>query len=129
MTDRFPGTWRLVSFAERGADGRETETFGPAPLGYLMYDRGGRMSVHIARSDGRSGEDVTAYFGYFGSYTVDESAATVTHRVEGASDPKFAGTDQVRYFTRDGNRLVLSTAAGPAAGVGVVYVVVWERRP
>ncbi len=127
MTDLLLGTWRLVSFVGRGADGREANTFGPAPRGYLMYDKGGRMSVHIARSERPVADEGGAYFGYFGSYTVDESAATVTHHVEGSSNSDFAGTDQRRYFTLAGDRLVLSTLSEQSAGAGLAYVATWER--
>jgi lipocalin-like protein len=54
LSDRFVGTWRLVSFVGHGADGRETSTYGSKPHGFLIYDKGGRMSVQIARSDRRS---------------------------------------------------------------------------
>ena len=132
MIDRFIGTWRLVSFVSRGADGRETEDFGSAPRGYLTYDEGGRMSVQIARGDasGTAGPedpgDSPAYFGYFGTYSVDEKAGTVTHRVEGASEPNLVGTEQRRFFTWQGNGLVLGTRREPG-GTDVTYVATWER--
>ena len=119
MSNRFVGTWRLVSFVGRSADGSETMDFGPTPHGCLMYDEGGRMSVHITHSDAS-----LAYFGYFGRYTVGKNSGTVTHHIVGASDSKYAGTDQLRFFTLQGNRLVLSTA--PA---DVTYVATWEREP
>jgi Lipocalin-like domain len=90
--------------------------FGPAPRGYLIYERSGRMSVHIARSEASDGD-----FSYFGTYTVDENSGTVTHHIEGASDPQYAGTDQLRFVTWQANRLVLST---PPADV--TYVATWE---
>jgi len=129
MSDRFLGTWRLVSFVARGADGRETHPFGPSPIGYLMYDRGGRMSVHLSRPGGLPADESPGYFGYFGTYTVNESADTVTHHVEGVSEPAFASTDQRRYVTWHENRLVLSTASGQATGADVTYVATWERLP
>jgi hypothetical protein len=125
LRDRFVGTWRLVSFMERNADGRETNTYGSDPHGLLIYDQGGRMSVHVARSDQR---DSDGYFGYFGQYTVDERAATVTHHIEGSSYPNFVGTDQRRHFTFENNRLVLSTSPGVIPGSDVTYVATWERQ-
>lgn len=106
-----------------------------------MYDEDGRMSVHIARADVRpfASSDLASvgrealqdafdgYFGYFGTYTVDESAGIVTHHVEGASHPDFTGTDQRRRFMLQSDRLVLTTAREPAAGPGVTYVATWER--
>jgi Lipocalin-like domain len=143
MSDRFVGTWRLISFVGRDAEGRETSTYGPKPLGVLMYDKGGRMSVQIARSDRRpfeSGdlfragpeelkEAFDGYFGYFGRYTVDERAGTVTHHIEGGSFPNFVGTDQRRVFRWQGDHLVLSTPPERMGGSDITYVATWERQP
>ena len=130
--DQFVGTWRLVSFVAHAADGRETNTYGANPHGLLMYDNNGRMAVQIAPSDRtplRPGDAVERFFGYFGRYTVEEPAGTVTHHIEGSSYPNFVGTDQRRHFTLENNRLVLSTPPGPTDGSDVTYVVTWERQP
>ena len=135
------GTWRLVSFVSHDAEGRLACTYGPRPFGLLMYDEGGRMSVQIARSDRRqstsgdatqvSPEAPTAafdgYFAYFGDYTVDADAATVTHHVKAGSVPSFDGTDQRRGFRLDGDRLVLTTLPEGTGGSDVTYVATWER--
>jgi hypothetical protein len=60
---------------------------------------------------------------YFGTYTVDEAAKTVTHHMEGALSPNDVGRDRVRWYTFVGNRLELltsQTAKNP---------LVWERLP
>jgi hypothetical protein len=60
---------------------------------------------------------------YFGTYTVDEVAKTVTHHMEGALNPNDVGRDRVRWYTFVGNRLELltsQTATNP---------LVWERLP
>jgi hypothetical protein len=143
LSDRFVGTWRLVSFVGHGADGRETSTYGSKPHGFLIYDKGGRMSVQIARSDRRSFKSgdlfraspeelkdaFEGYFGYFGRYTVDERAGTVTHHIEGGSYPNFVGTDQRRLFTWQNDCLVLSTPPERMDGSDVTYVATWERQP
>jgi len=143
LSDRFVGTWRLVSFVSHGVDGHETSRYGPKPAGVLIYDKGGRMSVQIARSNRTpftsddpslaSPEELKdafdGYFGYFGRYTVDERAGTVTHHVEGASFPNFAGTAQRRHFTWQGDRLVLSAPPERMGGSEVTYVATWERQP
>ena len=142
LNDRLVGTWRLVAFVGQDADGQKTAKFGPKPLGYLTYDARGRMSVHVTRSDRRSfrsgasaaspeelREAFEGYFGYFGTYTVDENEGTVTHHVEGASHPDYAGTDQRRVIAWQGNRLVLSTPPEGTAGPDVTYVATWQREP
>ena len=50
-----------------------------------------------------------SFFAYYGTYTVDELAGTVTHHLEGAMHPTYVGTDQVRQFKFVGDdRLLLS---------------------
>jgi hypothetical protein len=136
------GSWRLVSYEGRTPDGRTTQDYGPAPLGRLMYDAGGRMSVHLVNPDRRkfvAGDFLRAtpdelreafdgYFGYFGRYTVDETAGVVTHHVDGAAYPNYAGTDQRRQFKLEGDRLTLKTPPERAAGSDVVYSIVWQRE-
>ena len=89
------GSWRLVSAEGRSTDGTVTQEWGPKPLGRLMFDAGGRMSVHLlnpARRRFASGdflrptpeelkEAFDGYFGYFGTYTVEESEGVLTFHV------------------------------------------------
>jgi hypothetical protein len=142
LSDRLVGTWRLVSYTGQGADGRATNEYGANPRGRLIYDKGGRMSVHLAdprRKPFVSGDPLRAapdemkdafagYFGYFGTYTVDEKAGVVTHHVEEASYPNFAGTNQRRFFTLQGRRLILRTPPVLAGGTEITYVAIWERE-
>jgi len=111
------GTWRLVRFVNI-EDGVSAFPFGENPKGYFIYTEDGRVSIHIqnetAPAEWRSlkvppedGEDAPWYVGYFGRYSVDIEAGTVTHHVEGGTLLSYIGTDQVRPFTLDGNRLVI----------------------
>lgn len=143
IRDRLVGTWRLLSYVGQGADGRETNDYGPTPLGRLMYDKAGRMSVHLTnprRTPFASGDlfrptpeelknAFDGYFGYFGTFTVDEKAGMVTHHVEGASYPNYVGTDQRRFFTLEGDRLSLRTPPELVGGTDITYVVAWKREP
>jgi hypothetical protein len=47
------------------------------------------------------------YFGYFGTYTLDEQAQAITHHIEGSWFPNLVGTRQVRYYHFEGSQLVL----------------------
>jgi hypothetical protein len=137
------GSWRLVSYEGRSADGRITRDYGPTPQGQLMYDAGGRVSIHLLKPDRKrfsSGdflrptpeelrEAFDGYFGYYGRYSVDEKARVVTHHVEGAAYPNYIGTDQRRMFKLDGDRLILETPPERAAGADIVYSIVWQRVP
>jgi hypothetical protein len=142
VKERLIGSWRLLSYDKQSESGEVTPAFGPRPHGRLMYDAAGRMSVHLAdprraafaSNDALRGtpEEVRqafeGYFGYFGTYSVDVAAGTVTHHVEGALFPNFAGTDQKRFFTLSGDRLTLRTPPTLRGGARFTYLVVWERE-
>ena len=142
LADGLVGSWRLISAEGHGTDGSVTYQYGPEPLGRVMFDDGGRMSIHLVNPSRRpfasadflrpTPEERTeasdGYFGYFGSYTVDESAEVVTFHVEGAAYPNYIGTAQRRLFVLEGDRLTLRTPPERAGGADITYVVTWERE-
>ncbi len=142
LAERVVGSYRLISAEGRSTDGRVTYDWGPEPLGRLMLDAGGRMSVHLLNPNRRrfaSGdflrptaeeleEVFVGYFGYFGSYTLDESAGVLTFHVEGAAYPNYIGTDQRRFFDFDGTRLTLRTPPERAGGTDITYIIIFERE-
>ena len=111
-------------------DGASRLPLGADPLGQLTYDGDGRMAVQFGRRGrapfasaemrGGTAEEMKAafhgYVAYFGTYTVDEAAGTVTHAVEGSLFPNWEGQEQVRRYRLEGNRLTLTTP--PVAGRG-----------
>jgi len=135
------GTWRLVSYEARTSSGEIRHPFGQHAVGQLFYDLHGNMSAHVMRldrpafasDDSGSGIDVevrAAFEGhtsYFGTYTIDPSARTVTHHVHGASYPNWMGHDQIRYYHIDGPHLLLSTPPIPDRGESLEYTLTWER--
>jgi hypothetical protein len=142
MTEsQLAGTWRLISMTNQPPEGPSTYPFGDAPLGLLMYDSQGHMAVQLmaadrppfASGDFRRGTDAevrAAYEGlncYFGTYTVDEDSHTVVHHVAGASLPNRQGTDLVRRYALDRDRLILSTPPTRMGGELLSNVLVWER--
>jgi hypothetical protein len=72
---------------------------GRDAIGVLDYSADGKVSVHIM------GE---GYFAYYGDYSVDERASTITHHLEMASDPGFVGKSNLRRARLSGDTLVLS---------------------
>ena len=133
---RFIGHWKLISYQQESTSGEVTEPFGKDPIGRISYDAGGHMSAQLMRnnrpkfssSDPRRGTDAeirgafTEFAAYYGTYTADERAGTVAHRIEAAWFPNWIGTVQVRHYKFSGNRLILraNLPAGPS-------VLVWER--
>lgn len=136
------GTWRLVSFKAQASDGSVRELYGPAPLGQLIYDDSGHMSVHLLKPglpkcdtlDRRKCPEQAArlafdnYFGYWGKYELNAAAGTITHHIEGASVPDWVNSSQERHFQLDGNRLILTTPNAKIAGRDSVQTLVWERE-
>lgn len=121
------GTWKIVKYEDRAVDGTLSYPYGTNPVGYFVYDATGHLSVHIMRTpalksfpgmrDGTGDaasyrEAFLAYVAYFGTYTVDAAKGTVTHHVEGSLRPDYTGTDQVRPFRIEGDRLIIEIRQG-----------------
>jgi hypothetical protein len=69
---------------------------------------------------------LNGFTAYFGSFSVNEAAGTVTHQTLGALQPQISGTDLLERFTLAGSRLALRSAgvtSGPA------QTLTWERLP
>jgi lipocalin-like protein len=113
------GRWRLVSYlATPEHDGQPVYPLGAAAKGVLDYSAEGNVSVHIMGA---------GYFAYYGYYTVDEKAATVTHHLELCSDRGLAGASNLRQIALEGKRLVLSGSTD-LDGKPHTIRVVWERQ-
>ena len=117
-TSPFVGTWRLVS---------DTTT------GIMIYDSLGNMAAQVMPTRVRrkyaaaeptpeeAKDAITGYLAYFGTYSVDEQARTVTHHRKGSINPGQVGDDVVRAYVFESNgRLVLTPA-------GSTNKIVWER--
>lgn len=138
----FIGTWKLVSAEYRRANGDTLEMYGAHPIGVLMYDADGNMSVQLMRQDrprfavadrlGGTPDEIRAAFqgyqAYFGTYSVDEAKRTVTHHLQGALLPNWVGVDQVRLYELTENQLQLRTAPLTIGGAEATGYVVWERK-
>lgn len=97
------GTWTLVSITTE-REGKKIDFYGPNPHSQAMYDANGRVSSIITRSDlpkfasnnrqsGTPEENkavVQGSIAYFGTYTVDEAAKTVTYHLESCSFPNWS---------------------------------------
>jgi hypothetical protein len=69
---------------------------------------------------------ILGYDAYFGRYTIDERAGTITHHVEGSLFPDDLGKDFVRGFTLDGDTLTLRFTSS-AGRDGVTRTLVFHR--
>jgi hypothetical protein len=116
----FVGTWRLVSI-EGGPQNAANR--GSKPTGIIMYDQHGLMNAQImpdrprpkwtgAPTPEQALEAIRGYTAYWGTYTIDEKAQTVTHHRQGMLDGGVV--DFVRkYELKDGgNRITLTPISG-----------------
>jgi hypothetical protein len=126
VRQRLIGAWRYVGTRINGANWDR----GANPKGMIYYGPHGEMAVQIAPDVERKrvGAEMTPaeakialkdYIAYFGTYTVDEQAGTVTHHRFDSIQPGDAG-DLVRRYEFVGDRLTLRAPHS-------TLEVTWER--
>src|SRR5262249_400659 len=96
LKEQIVGTWSVVSWEQSLPDGKKLQRFGANPKGINVFDANGRVFVMFARADlprlasnnlsNPTPEEAKAIVGgsiaYYGTYTVDEAAKTVTLRLD-----------------------------------------------
>jgi hypothetical protein len=113
VAKRLIGAWRYIGTTVDG----QNKPRGKNPKGMIYYGPYGEMSVQIAPDveRPRAGREmtpdeakiaVTDYVAYFGTYTIDEKAGTVTHHRHVSIQPGDKG-DFVRRYQFVGDRLIL----------------------
>ncbi len=109
------GVWQLKSsYFVAQETGERRDIFGADPFGYAVFEPQGRMLVLIT-SSGRTSAEVTSEMAalfksmvaYTGRWSNDDERLLT--RVDGAWDPSWVGTEQVRYYTFDGHTLSVRT--------------------
>ena len=113
------GTWKLKSFVRQDvATGERRPALGERPEGYLGYAPDGRMYALLV-AGGRvvpAGDQPTdaervqlhkSMVAYGGTYTI--AGNKVVHHIDIAWNNARLGSDQVRFFKLDGDRLTLTT--------------------
>ena len=146
LSKKFVGAWRLVSI--QGTSPGRPNSYD-RPTGLIMYDASGHMGVNITLKADRkpfapcakgllsatTEEKASAfetYAAYYGTYTLDATAGTVTHHIEGNLIPGRQGTDNVRWFDfQDDDHLWLTPIEDGKGGVlarkDAAYKLLWER--
>ena len=131
------GIWKLVSVeAEFQATGQKEPVFGQKPTGYLILTPEGR-AMAMTTADGRKAPKtvqdradlLNSMMAYTGMYRV-EGDKWIT-KVDVAWNPEFVGTEQIRFFKLDGDRLHILTAWAvhpnwPEKGMQR-RILTWER--
>jgi hypothetical protein len=139
------GAWQLVSVETVRPNGEIIHPFyGKSPKGMIVYDPSGWMSVQIVSDPkpvvpaGKSRDTFNnapaaekalaaeGYYAYFGPYSVDVAAATVTHHLKESLYPGERGEDFVRQFSIADGRLTL-VAHIHEMGEQHVRRLIWQR--
>jgi hypothetical protein len=113
VAQKLIGAWHYVGTQIDGANWNR----GANPKGMIYYGPHGEMSVQVAPDVKRiragavmTAEEakiaVTDYIAYFGTYSIDAKAGTVTHHRADSIQPGDSG-DLVRRYEFIGDRLVL----------------------
>ena len=133
------GTWRLISWENRDADGHISYPLGEDALGYIIYNEDGYMFVAIMRPERAKfaagdllsstteerAHAASTYVSYCGRY--EFRGETVIHHVELSLFPNWVGVDQERLVELKGNRLTLSTHPILLEGIQQSAHLIWER--
>ena len=130
------GHWRLVS-TEQVRDGTPVAAPDAVPSGTIVYTTDGRMQAQLttvvrprvrpADASADQARAIARYTAYFGTFTVDEAARSVTHHRDGSFAP--GERDFVRSIALAGQRLVLTTPTTMVEGTPRFTRITWERLP
>jgi hypothetical protein len=121
---KLVGNWRLVSWVQEFQDGGEPRPeYGKYPIGYIIFTPEGRMMALI-EGEGRKGPSndqeraalLRSMIAYSGKYSLDGDKWTT--RVDAAWHPDRRGSDQVRYFKVEGDKLTVTTPFMPSPNFG-----------
>lgn len=138
--DTVVGTWKLVSVTATTDKGVvDKAALGQNPSGLLTYTADGRMMAIIS-DDGRKplsiadrvsapaderAQAYSSFMAYAGTYTY--TCEKVVHHIEIASLQNWVNTDQTRFVTLQGDRLVVRNTPQLRSAVMVTLESVWKR--
>jgi len=116
---RLVGSWKIISWVQEFQDGGESRPeYGRNPIGYIVFTPGGRMMVMLegeGRKSPTSDQDRLALFRTMGAYTAKYSVEgdKLIMKVDAAWHPDRRGTDQVRSFKLEGDKLYVTSQFRP----------------
>lgn len=135
--DPLLGAWKLLKYHSEFRDGSPSKAlFGADPIGYLVFTPQNRM-IGLLEAAGRKAPQTDAdaaallrsMIAYSGVYRLEKDKWTT--RVDAAWNPGLTGTDQVRYFRLDGDRLFITSEWMPSQnlpGNPVIRAILeWQR--
>jgi len=138
--DDIVGTYRLIS-ANRVIleTGDSEDSYGKNPIGFMTYDRNGRMMGMIVFSDRPKAESLDkmtdqqradlfrTMIAYGGTYTFRGNS--IEHHIDISWNELWTGTTVIRDIKKEGDRLVYTTKPAPFPRDGKLSIntLVWEK--
>ena len=133
------GSSSPASTSARLASAVRSHRSGKDPVALLIYDRAGHFAAQFMKRDrsvvipdGPSGATNNSraqggYDAYFGTYTVDDAASTVTQRLLGALSQENVDSILTREMEVRGDTLVIRVQTSAADGTAVTRTLTWNR--
>ena len=136
------GTWELLKREDytHGGERRIDPGLGANPIALIYFDAKGHFAAQFMKRDRRSEAEVEpvktppnnsrargGYDAYFGTYTVDDAAGTVTTRQIGALSPENVGQLFVRNMSVEGDNLTIRLETATPSGEPIVRTLRWKR--
>ena len=136
------GVWRLKSREDVDPTGKvHVDPFlGPDPIGILCFgkthfsaqfmkrDRSGQENVVERAKAKNNTAGVNGYDGYFGTYSIDEIASTLTTRLEGSISPANIEAVYVRDIRIVGDELIVQLQTTTLDGTPVTRTNTFVRE-
>lgn len=141
LSELLPGTWLLESRIDVTDAGQRhpDSLLGEDPVALLVYSRSGHFSAQFMKRDRstvtpagpanaiNNTQARDGYDAYFGTYTVDDAAGTVTQRLLGSLSRGNVGMVLTRAMQVEGDTLVIRLATTAADGTPVTRTLTWRR--
>ena len=138
---RVVGTYQIVGRRTKDADGNWQAVEGFNSVGYITYSDTGHMGVNVMPKGRTLFDDTqptpeeaqtalqgyTAYYGPFSTHEDEDGKYLVHHRL--ATINPSGELDAKRYYHFEGDRLILTPAAGDGSKTQATRQVVWQRLP
>jgi hypothetical protein len=128
------GGWSAISVVDHH-DGKDSDTFGKNPMGYMTFGANGRFSIQLMRSDipkialnnrtkatpEESMAIAQGLLSYFGSWKLlNPETGEIAIHVEASSFPNWNGANQKRLMTVKGDTLTINNPTSPGGGSATV---------
>lgn len=139
MSLELSGTWKLITFIGKDSEENVHYPFGENPTGYITFTTDKYMFTTITSSNrsmfgstDRLGASDTkkikafdSHISYCSEYSTEENRVLL--KVLASSVPDWIGTVQQRYFSFEGDNLILETKPRSIGGRRLRMKVTWEK--